>query len=349
MILLGVLLPSFMAGIRYDVGGDYASYLKMYNNVVNGRQMYFRSIEPLSAGIINFSAHIQSSFTMFFIFNLITNICFVVAFKILCKGDNNRTAQTYFIYLCILYPASLFVMRSSISASVLMISFALLMRKWNLKTVIASIVLILIAFMFHRTAALAFLFLPIFYFSEKFTRKKNSSKKMLLILALYIIGMLMVPTIYKGLNGIVRFGDYDRYLTTIGESFSIPLANVLMFTPIIYAFACIFKRKSEYDTQLAKLAYCSTSYIAISVLVGWLTLVGVPALSRLSIMLEPLVICLMAYQVGTIKNLKGKSKMVASICMAMIICMMLVRNLNWSISLPYKTIFQQDISYAPGH
>ena len=343
-VILGILIPSILAGIRYNVGTDYASYMKMFNNIEAGHKMYFRQIEPLSTLIITLSAHLHSSFLMFFSFSLITNVCFYLAFWHYFDGNKTRTTIAFLIYLFILFPTTLNAVRSSVAVSIITLILSLLIKNYSKKSIIESIVLLAIATLFHKSAILILLFVPVILLSKTHRNDKIKNKKIALWY-FYILMSAIIPLIYVAIKDILPLGDYSRYLTGIGEKFSIPLSNILMSTPILLTIAYLYKNKPQAkDKNFDELMYYVIFYIPLSIAVGWLTIVG--GLSRLSFVLEPLIIIIMSQLITLPRKTAKIWRVSAIICVSVVVSLMFIRNLNWSKALPYQTIFEKEISYA---
>ena len=344
LIIAGVLLPSILAGIRYKVGVDYTAYLGMYNNVIAGRPMYWRQIEPVSALIITLSAYLRNSFLMFFLFSLITNSCFFLAFYRLFKTKNKQIALGFFIYLCILFPTTLNAIRSSVSLSLVALAFSYLIQKWSKKSLLKSALILLAASLFHKSILLVLVFIPVFWIAQKQTNNKFGK---IALWVFYLAIAAAFPLIYFSMNNILPLGEYSRYLNEFNiSSYSIPIANMIMSLPILYALIYVHKNKKRIeDPQLKSTLYCATFYIPLSIFVGWIALSS-DGLSRVSFLLEPIIIFLAIYLISFTKNLTKFWKTISIICFILFLNAMFIRNLNWSKALPYKTIFQKESYYA---
>ena len=340
IVILAVLIPSIMAGIRYGVGMDYFPYLGMYKNVTNGLPMYYRPIEPLSSTIIVASSYLHSSFMMFFLFSLITNSCFMLAFMRVFKKSSIQISLAFFIYLCILFSTTLNVVRSGAAISVVALAYSFLIQEWSKRSVIKSILLVIIACLFHTSALLAFLFYPVFWMANT-SFKHNSILKKSILLIFYTIVAILTPHIVALFGDSYLLDDYGRYLTEVGTQFSIPLADILMSVLAIWSFFAL--RKNIKDEWMAKLSYCMIFYIPLSIVVGWFTVSA--GLSRLTFMLDFLIICGIAYHIVHSKK-NSFFGLITILLVISVVASMLIRNLNWSGALPYRTILQEEISYA---
>lgn len=340
LITLGILVPSVIAGIRSDVGGDYRSYYRMYDNVANGRSMYFRPIEPGSALIITIAGHLSSSPLMFFVFNLLTNICFFCAFLNVFSKDARKTSIAFIAYLAIMYPASLFVMRNMLAFGIATLGCSFPLKKASWKNIALFVILAGVAFFFHKTAILILTLLPSFIIARVITNKKRAFIARVIVLALYGIAAAIMPLVIRTMQTIVPIGDYSRYLSWLGNGFSIPLTDIVLFIPVVIALAFTLSQKSKAceDGVFLQTLYCSLFFVPLSIAVGWLTTLNTNALSRLSFLLEPLIICVIAHIVTNSLSLPRRQHSIISAIAIMIIGVISLRNLVWSVSLPYNSI-----------
>lgn len=340
MICLGVLMPSILAGIRQNVGVDFPTYLKMYNNVIDGKPMYFRSIEPISTLIITVSAYMRSSVFMFFVFSLITNACFFLAFMRLFGKDSKKTTIAYLLYLCIIFPTTLNAVRSGAAISLVTLALSFFLQKWSYGKIIKGATLILLAFLFHRSAIMILIFAPVIILLQIKNKNKYLAKKIILWFV-YLLPFILLPVVFSVVKGILPLGDYVKYTRRLGEFFSIPLANILMAIPVIYAFVYYRARKKEekFDEQFEKILYLALFYIPLSILVGWLTYAK--GISRISFILDPVIICLMVLMVTHSKTVPKIWRIITIVGISLVVGAMFIRNLNWSKDLPYKTVFSE--------
>ena len=345
LVALGILLPSVMAGIRYNVGVDYPTYVSMFENVILGRQMYFRSIEPASTLIITVSAHLRSGILMFFTFSFITSLCYFAAFTRLFKHDERKVALAYLLYLCIIFPTTLNAVRSGTAIAIAMLALSYFVQKWSLKTIAMSAALTVLAFLFHRSVIILLLFLPVFWLVQRKNQKGTLAKKTAVLFIIYLLPAIMLPLIYSVTKDFIRLGDYGRYIEGVGDSFSMPLANIMMTIPIVYSLLYYYKNEEQFDQESAKLVYCALFYIPLSIFTGWLTFTE--GLSRISFIFDPIIVCLMATLFVSCLKAPKIWRAITISCIILVVGTMFIRNLNWSKALPYRTIFQQGVSYAP--
>lgn len=340
---LGILVPSILSGIRYDVGSDYSTYVGMFENAVSSKPLYYRSIEPASAMIIKLSASMRNSVFMFSCFSLITNLCFYIAFVRLFKGEAKKTTLAYMFFLCIIYPTTLNAVRSGAAISLATLALSFLLERWSAKTITAAAAMIIIAFLFHKSITIMLLFLPAFWLMQK-NIKKNAFSKKSILLAIYLLLAAFLPLLYTVVKEIIPLGDYGRYFEGVGNSFSIPLASFAMMIPIAYAGIFAHYNKSEYSDGMKKILSYSLFYIPLSIATGWLSYVK--GLSRITFIFDPIIVILMAYLIGSCKNTSKFWKIATIVCISSVVGAMFVRNLIWSKDLPYKTVFQQEVSNA---
>lgn len=336
-VLLGILLPSILAGIRYYVGFDYGTYLGMYNRAEIGYNIYFRSIEPISTMIIELSGALHSSFLMFFLFSLITNLCMYLAFRRFLK-DDKKTSLSYLLFLFILYSTTLNAVRSGAAMAIAFLGLSYFYNRDSKRAVALASVLLLLSILTHLSMALMLVFVPAFIYVGM--QKERNKKVLFSLWGMSLLVAILLPMIIG--RYIPSMGDYARYLTGVGKSFSIPQANILMLFQL--AVLIVYNRLTRYCED-DRLAYCAAYYIPLSILAGWITYVD--GLSRISFILEPLIICLMAS--AFIRGIRKRGVIhILTACLIIVISSaMFIRNLYWSGALPYETtIDNRSISYA---
>ncbi len=339
LVILGLIIPPILAGLRYKVGADYDTYVLMHNNVANGERMYFRSIEPASSAIIIGSAMLRSQFLMFFVFNLITICCFFFAYKNLFKKDNKKVIVAYFITLCLQFSITMNAVRSSVAVAIVTLALSFIINKLTAKNVIFCLLLIALAFLFHRSALIALIFLPAFTICRE-SNKKSWTK--IVTWSLYMLIAIILPLIIIAARKLIKFGDYDRYLTNMGKSYSVPIVCAIMiaFILLISIYMASKKNKQAINPRIKYLWNCALFYIPLSVAIGWVTYVG--GLSRVAFMLEPIIICLMACFVDSSERKEKIWKILIPSTAAIVVLLLFVRNLSWAKALPYQTYLLKD-------
>lgn len=339
LVAIAVLIPPIIAGIRYGVGNDFFPYLSMHNNASVGKPLYFRSIEPFSAFLIWISGVLRCSFLMFFGFSLITNTCFFFAYKNIFSNDNKKIVLAYLITLCLHFSTSLNAMRSMAAVAILALALSLILQKRTTKRVISALVLVVVAALFHLSALIAIIFIPALWIVLKYGGR-GCSRPIVVTWLIYVLASVLMPVLFFAVRSFVPLGDYGRYLDKVGQSFSVPLANLLLTVPLIVSGLFLYFNKKERDRSAMIILLCSSFYVPISIAVGWITYAD--GLSRTTFMFDPLIIALMASFATSTKKASAAWR-AALVATAIIVSgMMFVRNMNWSGVLPYKTIFQRN-------
>ena len=341
LITVGLIIPPILAGLRYKVGVDYDGYMLMYDNVINGKPMYFRTIEPASSAIIIGSAKLKCQFLMFFAFSLITICSFFLAYKNIFKKDYKKISLAFFITLCIQYPISLNAVRSSVAIAIVTLALSFILNKSSSKNIICCLGLIGIAFLFHKSALLSLIFVPAFIVCRNKNANHGSTIR-IIVWSLYSLIAIVLPLIVMAARKIIKLGDYDRYFVGIGKSFSIPIACIIMIAIVllITIYVLCKSKKRAIDNQVNYLWNCALYYIPLTVAVGWISYVG--GLSRVAFMLEPIVICLMASVINSAAIKEKVWKILIPAAVVITVALLFVRNLSWSKAIPYQMYLNKE-------
>ncbi len=341
LVTVGLIIPPILAGLRYKVGVDYDGYMLMYDNVVNGKPMYFRSIEPASSAIIIGSAMLRSQFLMFFVFSLITICSFFLAYKNIFKKDYKKISLAFFITLCIQYSISLNAVRSSAAIAIVTLALSFILNKTSSKNIICCLGLIGVAFLFHKSALLSLIFVPAFIVCKNKNENHGGAIK-IIVWSLYSLIAILLPLIVIAARKIIKLGDYDRYLVGIGKSFSIPIACAIIVAIVLLITIYVLYRskKRAIDNQVKYLWNCALYYIPLTIAVGWISYVG--GLSRIAFMLEPIVICLMASVINSAVIKEKVWKFLIPAAVATTVALLFVRNLSWAKVIPYQIYLNKE-------
>lgn len=341
---LGLALPIILAGIRHNVGRDYSSYTGMIENLQAGKEMYYRSIEPLSTLLIHFSASFGGNVVMFSLFGAISVLFAYFGIKRMVPPSAQYIALGYFMYLCIAFPIGLNAVRSGAAISVVVFAFSYLVNTKEKHRLSKFFGWLTVAIFLHTTAIIC---LPIGIIAYILSQdKKINSKKERAILGVSA-GVALAFPLFGSLVGyapVKLISNYSRFLTQLGEHFFIPIAGLVML--LMLAIALILtKSKASQDRKLQIVRTITMYYIPLALMVGWLSYY--PSMSRLLFFIEPLIIVLITYAVWEVKgklfNFLPLKIMVVAVVLVLSFAM-LTRNLTWARALPYDTVFSKEQS-----
>jgi len=215
IIGFSLALPILVGALRFNVGTDYASYVSMYHSLSNlplGR--YFSDVFPqIEVGfflLIKLSKFIANTpYFLFAVSSLVTVIFFYLGLK---RYKVNHPALVYLLFLLIIFPLTLNIVRQGIAMSICFYALSFVIERrpkgyffW-----------VIIAGLFHTTALLI---LPIYFLNRIINNNnKNSHISILFKLSsIFFAVYLLLPYIFNSLASIKIFENYVKYKTFITE------------------------------------------------------------------------------------------------------------------------------------
>ena len=169
------------AAIRYGIGYDYYSYVKLINHDTTDYSL--ERFEPLSA-VLREIAH-NTHYQVFFILGSFLSLYPVYKSCKLLSVNASLSLILYYLHP-LLYLNSLCIVRNAIAFSLVLYAISLLLNEKKL----LSLLIIIVALNFHRSAYVGFLIFIVYYL--------NSSKKFYLLF--YIFSFCMSVVVYKALS-----------------------------------------------------------------------------------------------------------------------------------------------------
>lgn len=212
-IALGLVVPIFIAGFRYDVGTDYGTYL---SNIA-----WLEGVS-VSMYIRDFMTHLEPTFYVFtqvaflfnypelvlFIYSAISILFFYGALKV--SGVRHKPL-VYLLFLLVMFPMSFNMVRQFAAISVAVYAVTLLFnhnqKKYYLFTIVASLL--------HVSALVNVIALVVYRrISRKSKRTVLSSR---LFFSLFTIGLVIAITSYglQKYNYLFEFGSATANLNFI--------------------------------------------------------------------------------------------------------------------------------------
>lgn len=174
--------------LRYNVGSDYPNYLAMASGYLIYR---VEQLEPLSRLVFIIANYLEWPYLVFFIFGGLT--CLFLYLGI--RGGSSDYMASAMMYLAIYYVSSLSEIRQGLSLAILFWGLQFLKQKrWKLFCLIC-----LFAFLFHFSALLGLLFIPLIVFPNKY--------KLLLACSVFLV-LLEQDLLFQLLGTIPRLSYY---------------------------------------------------------------------------------------------------------------------------------------------
>lgn len=257
LVLITILIPSFIAGIRdISVGTDTRGYLLADYNISLNTSKLNSAINSSNEelGFVTLVFLVTKVFKNFNILMFIIELIitsFVVKFAL--KSDNKKEAiYIYLFYMILCFGESLCIMRQHISFAILLYTTKLLKEKKYFPTV----VLFIIAYSFHSSAIC---FILIYYLMSLINKNTvlNLKKHYFIILLIFSVCILNINSIINFLINVVHVLP-SRYSLYINSSWFYTTGNVNVLTFrffldllfIIVMFICYSFESNEYQKKL---------------------------------------------------------------------------------------------------
>lgn len=277
LVAVAILLTAAMAGFRdYTIGSDVLAYGNStffisahYNeldNCINGI--------ALESGYVTLN-YVISRFTndphwFYFFIALLMNLFIIVALH-KYKGNNKFSeALGMFIYYCTFYNQSLNAMRQSLAVAVLFLAVVYMFSEKYIK----SMILCLAATLFHTSAVIFVLFIPIYILIKKYP----TLKMCILIIAGSIIIVSMYSTISQWLIDKGIFPEkYDRYMVSQNE-YTFKWDSLVVRAPIIILALINFKKFKEankINVFLLLMLVCEIVFMQLAVFVEYASRINI--------------------------------------------------------------------------
>lgn len=228
--LIAIILPSLLAGFRdYSIGTDINIYvLPAYNDVINTNSFsaYLDLVKWLDLDILytlfNYIVVIifkNCNVLLFFISFTICSLFYCGAYK---YKEKISPVLTYSLFLLMYYNMSLNIIRQSISLAIIFFSLKYLDNNKTIKFCIA----VLIASLFHSTAAIALILLLI----KKISISKNKIIYSCIYLLILVVSLLFFNNILSLLNLLHIIPDKYilRYSISKNTTLDINLADTII-------------------------------------------------------------------------------------------------------------------------
>lgn len=186
--ILTVIIPSFMASIRYNTGTDYNTYVRVFNDI-QSKSMVEIGYEKLNLFVKYIGGNVE---LVFFIMSAIMMTCILLS--LLKNKGKISVGVGMFIFMLLYYQRSYNIMRQMTAVSILIYAISSI----NDKKIFKVIILTCVATTIHYSSIII---LP-FYFILKYLKKEDRGAIRILFIIIFSI----------------FFFNYDKILLPIFES-----------------------------------------------------------------------------------------------------------------------------------
>ena len=234
--LIALLLFAVVCGVRYGVGMDYFSYLKIftYNNTDR--------LEPGFAWVVSTLHNMGLHYSWFF-----GTVAFLQMFFVFQRFKNDKWLLAFivFAFMSIQYLSWMNGLRQIISVAIFIYAIEFIRKREWLKYYLC----VLLAFLFHKSAILLALVYPLFV-GEWYKKEWSVKLQVVGVVTSLFLGNLMMSiqnAVFGALNNYLVMLEYDHYseYEHMGDSTK-GLGFYLMFFLVLMAIRYNNKMKLEF-------------------------------------------------------------------------------------------------------
>jgi transmembrane protein EpsG len=239
-MMLSMMFPIITAGIRYNVGVDFNSYVDIYYNIVKSN--FLQNIKTGEFGYLllnKASEYIFNGPQGVFLFSSIITIGFLYA-ALHDHEDKIAFPLALFLYFTKIYPFSLNVMRQSIAISIILYSYKYIVSK-NFKK---FLLFVIIAALFHTSAIVV---IPFYFISGEKRKKRLFLKVMSALSCIFVV--INVDVILEKFAKINVVSKYSVYADTVNNN-HISISSLLSQIIILVLVGIFWKKLIKKDQRV---------------------------------------------------------------------------------------------------
>ncbi|MCD5113878.1 EpsG family protein [Enterococcus faecium] len=249
ILVFSILIPSLFATFRM-VGTDTPVYYSKFNSL-NGKSLsdifFTEGFKEAGNSLFIYIGNLVDSFNVYlFLYSFFTLFFIGLALKSLIRED--LMGISFFLYLCIFYPASLNTMRQSLAVAIVFFSYKFILSK----SFFQFFLWVVIAMQFHISSIVV---LPVYWLINK--EKKVNWSVFLSAFVIIIAAILNFQQIFYWISLIFNNERYIYY-----ADYTESMNNRLFFLNlVIFIFLIVVYRITETKDN-------NTNYYFILLLVG---------------------------------------------------------------------------------
>ncbi len=246
-----VAILTIVAGIRWNVGTDYPTYLDLYSKVDKKSLQTSIAKIPQDFGFVFFQYILKNVFSNNLVIFFATS--FFTVFALFCGliKSNVRISDGFFVYYFLgFYIQSFNSVRQSLAVSLIFLGYCLRISAVKLSYFFAAV-----AFTIHASSFLAWIFLLLT------GKKKFTKQKILIILATSVLSFALLS-----FGPLLKFASvfnprYGNYLQGQGAGFGTQL-NIIF--NLVFLLGLIFLAKDYVPYQLVNYIVLSISCLIVA-------------------------------------------------------------------------------------
>ena len=319
-LIVSIMIPTLVAGFRYNNGTDYNLYTNIFNTIRGGNTFY--SVKSIEVGfVVLVKAALIFSKSPVFMFLL----CAAVINTFYYIGSLKMSANLSFSILLFFITGTFFDsfngLRQYIAAAIIFFSYQYLLNNETKKYVVC----ILVATLFHYSALIM---LPLYFvFKQRFSLKKT-----IIIISMVLFGGSYVLEIATNL---LRFTRYSYFIGSVEYKVIVTAASILYTSIITVFFTYQMVKRKHIITDRQKQLYS----IQVVILLAALSSLFIPLSARLQYYFLPMEMIVVPEIVAIApKRTKRIIKCVLATMYIVIVGYGMLFN-NWYDCLPYNFYF----------
>lgn len=293
----GIIPPLLLASLRYGVGTDYGTYELLFNQFSRGSLADYlqdsSSAEPGFYILVQISNFLTGdSAPMFAIAAALSLIFFYLGLN---RYNIKHPALVYFLYLMVLFPMTLNLVRQGIAVSIVFYALSFFIERDFKK----YLVFMIIAGLFHMSA---FILLPV-YFLNRLTKTKYENVYLTFLPKLATVAgciLIFIPFFSSLVMQMPAFSKYGMYTVNAGEG-----ANYTLLLQIAILISGIILIRRLINDSNRKLYTTIIIFATLEVVFGT---IGYSStfIKRIGLYFSIFGFMLLAESTGVLKNWGGK-------------------------------------------
>ena len=257
-----LLLPVILASLRYMVGTDYGTYISLFSKLrLLSFSEYFSDMSVTEPGLFLLSKLSDlvtgDHMAMFAISSVLSVGFFYLGLR---RYGVKHPTLVYFLYLCVLFPMTLNLVRQGIAISICFYAFSFIL----VKDFRSYFFWVLIASLFHISALLM---IPVYFIARLFLSRLNTNnayaKLILKVIVLMSVIYLLLPTLMS--LAMDLFDKYSSYQIDPGEGANNTffLQLIVLIVGIVFARWAMMKSDAKLYSMLIVLASIEVALMTV--------------------------------------------------------------------------------------